>query len=327
MSTFANNKRQSRSNTIGTIESLEHRQLMAADVMVSSEWTVDGQRDVLKINADIDGGTVQVGHHWKSACETIVANPESAVGQASFGFDYGTIGPVAPCQFELPTSYIRVRAWDKADSLSNLDSTRPEVDRWIKSEDVDTLLFNGSDSVDYFYNDTYLDSDLLGAAGNDFLSGGSGVDRIFGADGADDIRANNGDDVVYGGRGADKIRGGEGVDMIFGELGDDTLWGDAGNDTLHGGAGNDTAFGGTEADRIFGDAGNDKLHGGAHNDQLYAGSGKDYLRGSSGNDTLVSIDGDTNDTVLGEAGFDTFWVDESGWPWTKFDDIRDCVRI
>src|SRR5207237_991650 len=45
-------------------------------------------------------------------------------------------------------------------------------------------------------------------------------------------------------------------------------------------------------------------------DQLAGGVGRDFLNGGDGDDTLTAIDGSTGDTLYGDLGTDSFWVDE-----------------
>ncbi|HWE03126.1 MAG TPA: C2 family cysteine protease [Tepidisphaeraceae bacterium] len=61
---------------------------------------------------------------------------------------------------------------------------------------------------------------------------------------------------------------------------------------------------------VFGGGVNDSLVAGSGNDTLYGGTGKNVLKAGAGNDTLVSI-GSTSDTLVGGAGLDSFWTDNS----------------
>ena len=202
----------------------------------------------------------------------------------------------------------------------------------------------GGDGRDYLFgaagNDRILGEGgidvLRGGAGNDTLLGGGSNDSLFGDMGNDRLLGSAGEDRLYGGHGQDVLKGGAGNDRLVGEEGDDVLHGDAGNDVLRGDDGKDILNGNTGADVLHGGNGDDVLHGNAGNDQifgqagkdhLYSGSGADRMHGGSGDDTLISIDGDTNDFLFGNAGKDSFWVDEDwGWFFSDYDAIQDATH-
>jgi Ca2+-binding RTX toxin-like protein len=85
---------------------------------------------------------------------------------------------------------------------------------------------------------------LIGAAGNDRLTGYATDDVLRGNDGHDTIDALDGNDTAFGGAGDDSIHGNDGNDTLYGEAGNDTLNGRVGDDVLDGGVGNDTLVGG-----------------------------------------------------------------------------------
>ncbi|CAN5352928.1 hypothetical protein BH09PLA1_BH09PLA1_26130 [soil metagenome] len=87
--------------------------------------------------------------------------------------------------------------------------------------------------------------------------------------------------------------------------------GGAGDDVIRGGSGRDTIFAGSGNDRIYGNAGNDVLAGMTGNDSIYGGAGKDLLIGGAGDDVLVAVGGGGNDSLEGDAGFDSFWMDDA----------------
>jgi Ca2+-binding RTX toxin-like protein len=80
---------------------------------------------------------------------------------------------------------------------------------------------------------------LTGAEFNDVIQGDAGADTLNGLDGNDDMDGGDGQDVLYGMAGADTLRGGTGNDLLDGGEGNDWIQGNAGNDTLVGGAGAD----------------------------------------------------------------------------------------
>ena len=76
----------------------------------------------------------------------------------------------------------------------------------------------------------WLDDDITGTAGSDWIRGGLGNDILRGRRGDDLLSGGIGDDVLRAGRGDDIVYGGLGNDKIFGGAGDDLLWGGQGED-------------------------------------------------------------------------------------------------
>ena len=72
-----------------------------------------------------------------------------------------------------------------------------------------------------------------------------------------DVVGANGDDVITGTKFADTLDGSGGADTLTGGAGNDVLIGGIGADTLSGGDGNDTIIGGPAVDQMTGGAGND----------------------------------------------------------------------
>ena len=107
--------------------------------------------------------------------------------------------------------------------------------------------------------------------------------------------------VAYGGSGSDKLYGGAAADKLYGGDEYDLLDGGSDGDTIHGGGGND---------RIDGGSGDDVLYGDSGDDWLYGGAGSDTLRGGSDDDILVTIGGGQMDSLDGDSGFDSFWMDK-----------------
>ena len=171
---------------------------------------------------------------------------------------------------------------------------------------------------------------ILGAAGNDTLSGSDFADNIDGEAGDDLILGGSADDVLAGGAdndtilsgsGADNVDGGSGNDFIAGNSGRDTLLGNDGSDTIFGGGGKDSIRGGDGADVIRGNRGPDSLFGEAGDDTITGGAGKDSISGGDDADSLVGSSGSDGinagagadivnglggaDTILGLSGNDT----------------------
>ncbi|HEX8916711.1 MAG TPA: C2 family cysteine protease [Humisphaera sp.] len=156
--------------------------------------------------------------------------------------------------------------------------------------------------------------------GNDYVDGGNGNDTLRGSDGDDTIRGMKGADTIYAGLGDDNVQGGRGNDYVDGEQGNDFLLGNGmaddgttypDNDTIRGGEGNDLVDGMGGDDVVYGDHGFDEVHGGAGNDRVYGGADNDRLMGGPGDDVLVAIGGGTGDLIWGEAGRDSFWLDDA----------------
>ena len=194
--------------------------------------------------------------------------------------------------------------------------------------------FSMSSGNDYVYGRNGNDRMFLGsgndtgygAGGNDQIIAGLGNDYAHGGSGNDSIWGESGNDSLIGSSGNDDLMGGSGHDFMNAGSGHDDAWGGSGNDTAFGGSGNDRLMGENGHDEMHGDSGNDSIWGGNHNDQLFAGSGQDDLMGGGGNDVLVSIDGDTNDDLWGESGFDSFWVDKTNFLFlTISDSIHDAT--
>ena len=110
------------------------------------------------------------------------------------------------------------------------------------------------------------------------------------------VNASSGNDIIVVGKSVKLnvwVDGGNGDDVIVGGSGRDTLCGGKGCDWIAGGANNDLLAGQDGCDSLFGNAGNDALIGG------------------NGDDTLVAIGGGDQDSLEGDAGFDSFWLDDS----------------
>ena len=99
--------------------------------------------------------------------------------------------------------------------------------------------------------------------------------------------------------------------VINGGNGDDVVTGGAGDDVIRGGGGRDVVRAGAGKDVLYADAGGDLLYGDAGDDRLYGGAGADQLFGGDGDDTIVTIGGTQLDRAWGNAGNDSFWVDQA----------------
>lgn len=175
----------------------------------------------------------------------------------------------------------------------------PDIYSSGQVQSVKTFALGGNDTV---YHNTFKQSEIFGAGGNDKIYGGTSVDRIYGGGGIDTIHGNGGNDFLNGQSGNDIIYGGGGADIIYGIGGHDRLDGGEGNDRLVGGLGNDHLTGQAGDDVLFGNAGTNTLSGGDGNDEAYGESGSDTIYGGAGDDRLYGYGG--VDTIRGDAGDD-----------------------
>jgi len=105
----------------------------------------------------------------------------------------------------------------------------------------------GGDGNDFIVGGTAADQ-LVGGHGNDTLYGMLGNDKMWGDSGNDLLFGGAGNDELQGGAGNDELLGETGNDYLWGQENDDWLWGGDGNDQIDGGSGFDIAFGGAGTD-------------------------------------------------------------------------------
>jgi Ca2+-binding RTX toxin-like protein len=245
-------------------ESLELRQLLAADIVLNGDvLTIHGTNrndviDVGRVDTGPDAGMLQVSMNGK---------------QKLFNDNYTGTGNGS-------ISKIVVLGRSGNDQISFANNVY-----------IPALIIGGRG------NDS-----ILGGGGNDMISGGRGNDTILGNEGDDSVDGGRGDDHIDTGEGADTCTGGRGNDSLNGGRGKDTLTGDVGNDEIHGDRGQDECFGGKGDDRIFGGDQDDLIDGGVGNDDLSGEAGTDAIFGQLGNDHLDG--GDNNDHLDGGLGND-----------------------
>jgi Ca2+-binding RTX toxin-like protein len=92
---------------------------------------------------------------------------------------------------------------------------------------------------------------ILGAAGDDTITGGDEPDTLFGGSGDDSLDGGGGNDVLYGQKGNDTLIGGPGNDYLNGGPGEDSLVGGDGNDTLVDFEGPDKMYGGPGSNTFY----------------------------------------------------------------------------
>lgn len=181
---------------------------------------------------------------------------------------------------------------------------------------INRIVFEGGAGDDEFRNETSIRSTAYGEDGNDTLIGGSHHDLLYGGDGDDILDGRGGNDRVHGHSGADRITGGPGDDYLAGYSGNDTVRAGFGDDTVSGGSGGDRVYGdqgddvvnaGSGADFVYGGSGQDILRGGTGDDVIKGDAGNDVIRGGSGDDDLHGNSG--NDSLSGDSGNDSVWGD------------------
>ncbi|MCW2243091.1 DUF4347 domain-containing protein [Azospirillum canadense] len=228
------------------------------------------------------GGTGRDTLQGGEGNDTLNGGPGGDVLDGGGGFDAVT--------YENATSGLTLNLLDPTKSTGEAaGDTFNSVERWIGSEQADTLIAN--DSGVWFW----------GHGGDDLEYGGAGNDTL---------ESGNGNDTVYGGGGND---------LMFGRIDNDRVYGQAGNDTIGGGAGDDLVDGGDGNDVLFSDWGKDTVQGGIGDDTIMAGevsSGgysevqADIISGGDGNDTYIVANGLETGTVSfdGGTGTDTLRV-------------------
>jgi Ca2+-binding RTX toxin-like protein len=221
--------------------------------------------------------------------------------------------------------------WDPGDGSDTIEG-QGDVDKMLffgsnASENVDiapnggrVIFFRNVANVTMDLNDVEaIDFRALGGTDNVVVGDLSGTDVTDidldmrgpngGGDGAADsitVNGTNGDDTfgAVGDAGGVNVFGLQAaVDIVFQEVANDRL-------TLNALGGDDVVDATSlEADSIQltinGGLGNDVLIGGEGNDLLNGGDGNDLALMNAGDDTFVWNPGDDNDTLEGQAGFDT----------------------
>ena len=264
------------------IEALEHKTLLAADVLASldsGELIIIGTDNPDSVTVTREKGAIVVRANEQPAMRF------STKGLALVSFKGGD----GDDTFVNHTSI---------DSLAYGNRGNDTLVGGTGSDELhggpghDTLFGNEGD--DELHGD-YGDDVLHGGRGDDDLRGWYGDDTLFGDEGDDILSGYEGDDVLFGGSGNDILKGHEGNDDLFGEDGNDELYGWTGDDLLVGADGNDYLSGWSGQDILLGGRGDDTLRGHAGRDLLIAGHGKDSLDGGSGEDVVVGGTTDYDD--------------------------------
>ncbi|MCA9212473.1 MAG: hypothetical protein KDB27_05380 [Planctomycetales bacterium] len=291
-----------------SVESLENRELMAADISFANNViSIQGTNanDVVSVAIDA-GNTSGIFNHLDDQVVVSVQTGRSQVTE-SFPRYKGFLSNVNSISFNGNDGNDR---FQNNTNITSIAVGGNGDDVLIGGTGNDTLV--GDKFVIFGSGDIgYGNDQLYGGDGNDILHGQNGSDTLNGGDGNDQLFGGAGNDAIYGGSGNDTAKGGDGQDRIYGGSGNDTLdgenhndkvYGDYGDDVLRGGDGNDILSGGLNNDFLDGESGNDTLDGGSGNDTIKGGSGNDSITGSYGDDTIWGESGD--DTVDGGYGDD-----------------------
>lgn len=182
---------------------------------------------------------------------------------------------------------------------------------------------DGFGNTAFISNIENVDGSLLG----DQIQGNDGVNVLRGLDGNDTLLGFGGDDILEGGDGNDLLRG-DGSITYNGVSGNDVLRGGAGNDILYGGAGVDSFDGGEGRDRVgffflaatqgaivnlyTQTISNDGFGNAETMTSIESiGAGTAFADTFIGDDNANFIMGGAGDTLQGNGGDDTIWVDSA----------------
>ncbi|MGB7325794.1 MAG: agmatine deiminase family protein [Rubripirellula sp.] len=176
MSLFNNTRRslprkpQSRKPRRSRLETLETRQLMAANLMSDGTWNISGTNRSDEIYVARD-----------------TSNPSVLIAEIN--------GRIVDEQFESDVSKIQIKGRRGNDLI--------EIDQSAGRIAIPTVLQgnSGNDVIVGGDGDDFID----GGRGHDELVGGPGNDRIFGRGGDDYLEGGDGDDILDGGRGYNEV--------------------------------------------------------------------------------------------------------------------------
>jgi hypothetical protein len=207
-----------RTPRLRAAESLERRQMLAADVDLDGVLLITGSEkaDKIIISAGSAPGSVIVRGVPGVAKNAVFTGVNAIVVNSLGGNDDVRIG-----------SNIR----DVSGNLIGVTVSAGNGNDRVEGGDGDDELNGG------LGNDN-----IRGRGGDDTIAGGSGNDSCSGEAGDDDLFGDSGRDVLRGGDDDDSLSGGSDRDTLFGDRGDDSLDGDEGRDKLFGGLGDDDDY-------------------------------------------------------------------------------------
>jgi Ca2+-binding RTX toxin-like protein len=325
---------KNRSSNYFSIESLERREMFAADLTVKVNQLVAAPvttKTPVAVVANVTPGGASTGSGGSTGGSTSAAFTAANIAVATTA-QFEQVSPVLGATFN--NGVLTVTGSDSAD---NIEIFAKDGTLYVREVVTDLILFSMpyglpvqqttgtiGNAVAFAFPGSQLKSIVVNANGGDdwvkvdeslsvpvTMNGGSGNDTLMGGKGADYLNGGTGDDKILGGGGNDVINGDQGNDLLIGGDGNDIIHGGDGDDYLLGGAGDDWLLGENGDDKLFGEAGNDYLFGGpgqnlmdggAGNDQMYGGDGIDAMYGGDGDDMMRGLGGD--DRMRGEAGND-----------------------
>jgi Ca2+-binding RTX toxin-like protein len=147
-----------------------------------------------------------------------------------------------------------------------------------------------------------FDDRIYGNRFDNILDGRGGDDRLYGECGDDLLAGGAGDDYI----GTDTLR--SSIDGAIGTDYDDILIGDSSRSEFHGMGGDDFIDGRGGNDLLYGGEGDDTIRGDRGNDYIEGGAGDDDIAAGRDNDTVIWNEGDGNDSIDMDYGWDTLRV-------------------
>ncbi len=232
---------------------------------------ISGEADDDKVAVSVAGGTVTITDGGTGGVTTI--SPEcTAVDPTTVTCPLDPSDPAPPASPVGPVSSLSASllAGDDTFSTNTLRATA-----------------NGQEG-----NDTLIAGDKAS-----FFSGGSGDDTVTGGPASDQLFGDEFSETTFGG--ADTIAGGGGDDFLIASGGKDSADGGAGQDQIQGGLGDDILLGG-DGDDVLSDGGSGATETGG-NDDVNGQSGEDNATYQRQADVNISLDGQANDGIAGEA--------------------------
>lgn len=296
------NSSKTRQSRAFSIETMEQRELFAADVIGAAG--VEPASQAISTAATVEVSRLDASDSvlsWDPTCDYSISDDKVVTIQGGMSGDHVTVSD------NYSTGMVTI----------DIQCGSGQHVPWIFPQgEVQEIIFHGGSGNDVFLNHSLIPSVAYGDLGNDKLVGGGAGDELHGGHGADHLEGN--------GMGWGMLRG----DELYGDQGDDKLIGGGWNDLLVGGSGHDQLFGGGGNDLLHGGTGNDQLWGGAANDQLFGGSGWDQLFGEAGDDYLQGGNDGVADQMTGGLGNDTFvneWRQktQNSWVPVEFEQITD----
>jgi Ca2+-binding RTX toxin-like protein len=285
MEPFVKNNRKSRN--ISHFDTLESRQMMAADLSATTQVPAGGYgaNDLFDVTVSLknSGSTSDLPEYVfvTLSKDKVFGNADDIQGFAS-GVFLGTKGGKT-ATYE---SQVHVQStWAAGDYyvVTQADPYNSEQE----SNEKNNVTFSAKKDIRIVTEKLADGAIIRGTPKNDVITvQGNWANDIITMNGKSyryEVAANLKPLSIQAGKGDDKITvahsnlrhilsGNAGNDTITGGNGGDTIWGDAGNDRIYAGAG---------ADVIHGGSGNDIIDGGAGKDTIYADGGKDKVKNSA----------------------------------------------